>query len=164
MNVQQSLALGSAIVKFQSKDEVRRYLKILADYYQNEVDGIGSKAGDLLRDGPAPVEEKEKDKRDKKDAKGGPNSWFRIGTLMVNASDVKTAETEISLQLLKEYKAKAASVNDALKSFDESAAMSLPDSSEYMVYLRNGVPERILVNSDKKKPPAFAFAARFRVV
>ncbi len=178
MVFQQNPILGSGLLKLKSKDEVKRYLKYMVDHYQQEVDGLANSAGDFLRAGPGQTDDnkdkekqvkkedvKKKDvkKEEKEDAKVASGSWFKMGTLMINVSESNTAGTEILFRLLKEFKLKLSGTADALKSFEDSVAMSLPDSSEYTIYIRNGVAERVIVSPEKKQPQLFAFEARFRV-
>ncbi len=175
MAFQQNPILGSGLLKLKSKDEVKRYLKYMVDHYQQEVNRLANSAGDFLRAGPGQTDEKGKEKQEKKekkekqekqekeDVKVVSDSWFKMGTLMVNVSESNTAGTEILFRLLKEFKLKLSGTADALKSFEDSVAVSLPDSSEYTIYIRNGVPERVIVSPEKKQAQLFAFEARFRV-
>ena len=156
-------------MKFYSQAEITKYLKDVAEYYQKEAEKYGDKLGGMLRTGPgesAPKEEK-KDKGDKKnDQKGKPSGggWVKMGTLMLNTANTGPATTEVMYQIHEDLKQKLARTNEALKSFEQNANTLIPQNAVIQLYVRNGVPERIIVEAGEAKKAVFNFDARFRVV
>lgn len=166
--------LGTGILALHSKEETKQYFKKVADCYQAEVDQLANTLGDVLRtkqpergqESASPKEPRQEKRDEGTDGKGQKKmstGWFRLGAILVNSSDSANARTEMLFQLLKEYKLKLAWSTDALKAFDEQAATALPDAGEYTIFVKNGLPERIVIASEQKKAVAFVYAARFRV-
>lgn len=156
------------LTKFYAKEDVKKYLHDLVDYYQGQVDIFGEKLGTLMRSGQEKGQdkgqEKHKEKGDEAKGKGVPKGWVRMGSLLVNLGDPVTAMTEVSLQLHEEFKAKLAKTSEALKSYEEQANNVIPDNGTYFLLLRNGIPEKILVDAGEAKKEAFGFSAQFQLV
>ena len=87
-----------------------------------------------------------------------------MGTMAVNISDPSGAMTEVLFQLHEEVKAKLARASEALKSFEETSSTLVPEAGMYYLQVRNGVPERVVVDLQSSKKPPFSFAADFRLV
>lgn len=157
-------------MKFYSHAEVTKYLKDVAEYYQKEAEKYGDKLGGMLRTGPgesAPKEEKKQDKGDKKGdpkARPGGSGWVKMGTLMLSTTNTGPATTEVMYHIHEDLKQKLAKTNEALKSFEQNANTLIPQNTIIQLYMRNGVPERIIVEAGEAKKAAFNFDGRFRVV
>ena len=162
------LAIG--LLKFSTQAEVIKYLRELADYYQKESEKYGDKLGSMLRTGPgeaAPAKDEKQDKKDKKsDQKAKPTGggWVKIGSLMLNVTNPGSATTEVMYQVHEELKAKLARTNEAIKSFEQNASTLIPQNATFQLYMRNGVPERIIIEAVETKKALFNFDGRFRVV
>jgi len=156
-------------MKFYSQPEIVKYMKEVAEYYQKEAERYGDKLGGMIRTGPAepaPKEEKKQDKGDKKsDQKAKPSGgWVKMGSLMVNTANTAPAMTEVMYQIHEDLKTKMARTNEALKSFEQNASALIPQNAVYQLYVRNGVPERIIVLAEEAKKAVFNFDGKFRVV
>jgi|GEM_PF-3744814 len=162
--------LATGLMKFYSQAEITKYLKDVAEYYQKEAERYGDKLGGMLRSGPgepAAKEEKKQDKGDKKnEQKGKPTGggWVKMGTLMLNTANTGPATTEVMYQIHEDLKQKLARTNEALKSFEQNANTLIPQNAIIQLYVRNGVPERIIVEAGEAKKAVFNFDGRFRVV
>jgi len=153
------------LTKFYAKEDVRKYLHDLVDYYQGQVDTFGEKLGTLMRSGQEKGgQEKRQEKQPESKGKAIPKGWVRMGTLLVNLGDPVNAMTEVALQLHEEFKAKLAKTSEALRSFEEQANTVIPEKATYFLYARNGVPERILVDAQEPRKAAFGFSAQFQLV
>jgi hypothetical protein len=162
-------------MKFYSQAEITKYLKEVSEYYQKEAEKYGDKLGGMLRPGAgesAPKEEKKQDKGDKGDKKGdqkgkpsgGGGGWIKMGTLMLNTANTGPATTEVMYQIHEDLKQKLARTNEALKSFEMNANTLIPQNAIFQLYVRNGVPERIIVEAEEAKKAVFNFEGKFRVV
>jgi len=161
--------LTTGLMKFYSQAEVLKYMKEVADYYQKESEKYGDKLGGMLRTGPgeAPKEDKKQDKNDKKGdqkPKGAAGGWVKIGTMLLNSANSGPAKTEVMYQIHEELKQKLTRTSEAIKSFEQNASTLIPQSATFLLYVRNGVPERMIVEAEEAKKTAFAFDAKFRVV
>jgi hypothetical protein len=153
------------LLKFYTRDEVRKYLHDLVGYYQGQVDSFGETLGTLMRSGQDKTsEEKRQNKQSQEKSKVISKGWMRMGTLLVNLGDPLPAITEVSLQLLEEFKAKLAKTTDAMKSFEDQANTVIPENATYRLYLHNGVPERILIEPQEARRETFGFSAQFQLV
>jgi len=147
-------------------------MKEVSEYYQKESEKYGDKLGGMLRTGPgeqAPKEEKKKeDKGDKKsDQKGKPSGgggWVKMGSMLINTANSGPATTEVMYQIHEDLKSKLARTNEALKSFEQNASTLIPQNATFQLYVRNGVPERLIVEAEEAKKVVFSFDGRFRVV
>jgi hypothetical protein len=156
-------------VKFYSQAEITKYLRELSEHYQREAEKYGDKLGLMLRPGaePAPKEEKKPEKGDKKGepkAKASAGGWVKMGSLVINMANSGPASTEVMYQIHEDLKLKLARTNEALKSFETNANTILPQVGTFHLYVRNGVPERIIVEAEEVKKAAFNFDGKFRVV
>lgn len=158
-------------MSFYSQAEILKYMKDIAEYYQKESEKYGDKLGGMLRTGPGeatPKDDKKQDKGDKKsEQKGKPSGgggWVKMGTLMLNSVNTGPASTEVMYQIHEDLKLKLARTNEAIKSFEQNASTLIPQNAVFQLYVRNGVPERIIVQAEEVKKAAFNFDGKFRVV
>ena len=167
---QRRLDLVTGMMKFYSQAEITKYMKDVAEYYQKEAEKYGDKLGGMLRTGPgesASKDEKKQDKGEKKVEQKGKSSgggWVKMGTLMLNTANSGPATTEVMYQIHEDLKQKLARTNEALKSFEQNASTLIPQNAVFQLYVRNGVPERVIVQAEEAKKAAFNFDAKFRVV
>jgi hypothetical protein len=163
----------TGIVKFFSKDELKRYMKALVEKYQSQNQMFGDQLGVLLRtleQEKAAAKAAPKESKDSKDSKGQnaarapARGWVKMGTMAVNVNDPNGAMAEVLFQLHEDVKAKLAKSTEALKSFDELNSQTIPEAGVYYLQLRNGVPERIVVDLASKQKETFNFTADFKLV
>ena len=157
------------LTRFYSKDELRRYMKSLVERYQAQDQKFGDTLGGLLRNlekDKAAVKVKEKESKDKEKSGGKPlgRGWVKMGTMAVNTSDPSGAMAEVLFQLHEETKARLARAGEALKSFEEMSNTLVPEAGMYYLQVRNGIPERIIVDLQSSKKSPFNFTADFRLV
>lgn len=159
--MQAGIYLSQGLLRFYSKGEIRRFLKELNEFYLSKAAQYGDSLGGLLRDN-----EKQKIANDKgqERQKGQSKGWVRMGPLLINVSDPIGGMIEIMFQLHEEYKQKAERTSEALKAFDELSNTIIPEAGAYMLHLKNGLPERILVDSREKKRESFSYNASFKLV
>ena len=150
--------LEEKLVRFDTIAEMRLYTKRLLDHYQKQVDVYGEMAGELMReilkrDGARPKPEKKvKNKR---------QAWEKMGNMLVNATDELLGKNEVTLQVLEEYKSKLLAVKDVLRSFEELDRLNLVGSSSILLHLREGVPERIIVEHSQAGAHSESAKAQF---
>jgi len=61
-------------------------------------------------------------------------------------------------------KSKLARTSEVLKTFEVTASSMIPPNASFQLFMKNGVPERIIVETMEKKKQLFSFDANFRVV
>jgi len=164
---------AAGLIRFFTKDELRRYLKALVELYQVQSQKYGDQLGGLLRTleqektgaKAQPKESKDKPKdKSKEFAKTQAKGWVKMGSLLVNISDPSGAMAEVLYQLHEEVKARLAKASEALKSFEELSSSTIPEAGFYYVQLKNGVPERVIVDLQSPRKGAFSFSADFKLV
>lgn len=159
---------ATGLIRFFSKDELKRYLKSLVDQYQGVSQTYGDQLGSLLR---TLEQEKAAAKAQPKEAaeKGAPQKtqargWAKMGGMLVNVSDPSGALAEALYQLHEDVKSKLGKATEALKSFEELSSQTIPEAGLYYLQLRNGVPERIVVDLQSSRKETFNFSADFKLV
>ena len=141
----------SGVLRFYYLADVRRYLKELMDTYQKDYDKSSNIIGSLLRtDGGKGMEVIM--------SKG----WAKVGSLFVNVSDSEKGAMEVVFQLVNEMKPRLAKTEEVLKSFDSVEGLPIPDDATFMLYLRGGVPERLIIDSINTRPKKFSYNGRFK--
>ncbi len=151
------------LVKFYGRDDLKKYLKGLVELYQGQANNYGDKLGELIR---ASEQQKQVGQKPgaKTDTKTQAKGWVKMGTLLVNSTDSIASMTEIMYQLHEEFKQKLARTTDAVKSFEDGAAAVIPDGVSLSLQLRNGVPERLVINAQGAKRETFRFSGKFTLV
>jgi hypothetical protein len=160
---------ATGLVRFFSKDELRRYLKTLVEQYQAQDRRFGDSLGGLLR---TLEQEKAATKLQPKDPKAraqpapatSARGWVKMGTMAVNISDPNGAMAEVLYQLHEETKARLARASDALKSFEELSNSVIPEAGLYYLQVRSGVPERVVVDMQSAKKNPYTYSADFKLV
>lgn len=162
-------------MRFYSKEEFRRFMKSLIEHYQGQSQRYGDRLGTLLRtlevqkatarDQPKEKESKGKEKQNGQEAqKFQARGWVKMGTLLVNTSDPNGAMAEVLFQLHEEAKGRLAKTTEAMKSYEELNSTTVPEASLYYLQMRNGVPERLVVDLNQNKQQTFSFSADFKLV
>jgi hypothetical protein len=140
----------SGVLRFYSLTDVRKFLKDLLDDYQREYDKSSNVIGSMLRsDGQKGMEVIM--------SKG----WAKVGSMFVNVSDAEKGGMEVVFQLVNELKPKVAKTEEVLKTFENVEGLPIPDDATFLLYLRSGVPERIIVDSKTTRPARYKFDGRF---
>jgi hypothetical protein len=141
----------SGVLRFYSLNDVRRYMKELLNTYQREYDKSSNIIGSLLRtDGGKSMEVIM--------SKG----WTKVGNLFLNVADSEKGAMEVVFQIVNEMKPRLAKTEQVLRSFDSIEGLPIPDDATFLLYLRDGVPERLIVDTVETKPQKFLFNGTFK--
>jgi len=132
------------LFKFSSVSSVRLYLKELMSEYEREADRYGEKVGSLMR-----ILDREAIGRNL--SKLRDLEWRRVGMVVVNDKDPIRGTLELLIEAMEDCKVKATRTAQALTSVNELERIGIPDSASILVYLRHGVPLRIVI--DNKRNP-----------
>ncbi|HZW85436.1 MAG TPA: hypothetical protein VFE91_06005 [Nitrososphaerales archaeon] len=132
--------------------EIRLYVKGLLEYYEKRYDVYSQKVGALMR-------LYEKRERGKEFKRGRVSGWKQVGMLMVNSEDALLGTLEIMLDAMEEYKVKMLRTHEVMLGFDALNELSIPDGVPLTLFLRNGVPLRVLVDAEKEASKIEALAA-----
>lgn len=143
----------TGIIRFYSLTDVRKFLKQLLDTYQREYDRSSNVIGSMLRsDGQKGMEVIM--------SKG----WAKIGALFVNVTDPEKGGMEIVFQIINEMKPRVTKTEEVLKTFDSVEGLPVPDDATFLLYLRSGIPERMVVDTKETRPPKYSLDAKFVTV
>ncbi len=143
----------SGVLRFYSLQEVRKYLKELLEVYEKEYDESSNKMGLLLRE--------EGDKGMEVIMSKG---WTKAGSMFVNIEDPEKSKMEVFFQFVTEMKPKVTETEEVLKSFDRGEALPIPEEATFLLYLRRGIPERLIVDTSTPRPEKFSFSGQFITV
>jgi hypothetical protein len=142
---------SSGLVKFESLESLRSYIRGLLSHYEKEADTYSEKVGTLMR-------ANEEIEKSGDFMKGAEKNWRKVGMVYVNSRNPLLGTLEVMLEALEDYRAKVLRTSETLKKFEELEEMNVPKGSAMTLYLRNGVPLRIVIDtkngSIKTKEPA----------
>lgn len=153
MKPEAGLEMTSGLLRFYSLEDMRRYIKSQLDYYQREFDRSSNVIGSMLRD-------KSKGGQEVIQSRG----WTKVGEVIVNSLEPGRGSMEVIFQMLNELKPRIAKTEEMLKSFDLVENLPNAEEATFLLFLRNGVPERIIIDSTVKRPEKYAYAAAFTAV
>ncbi len=143
--------LYSGVVRFYSLGDVRRYLKELLEKYQREYDRSSNVIGSMLRtEGQKGMEVIM--------SKG----WAKVGTMFVNITEPERGGMEVTFQLVSEMKPRLTKTEETLKTFESVEALPIPADATFLLYVRNGIPERLVVDSSEGRPPVYTFKGAYQ--
>ncbi len=94
----------------------------------------------------------DRQERGKGNTKFKTDEWQKAGMLMVNTRDTLLGTLEIMLETMEEYKVKLSRTKEVLIGFDELEDLNIADGTPVTLYLRNGVPMRVVVENGKAAP------------
>src|SRR5438552_12984937 len=110
--------LSSAILEFDSIEELRHFGKQLLDRYQEQVDRYGEMLATSMRIQQEEAEREGKSKNKKeKGRKVVPKRWQRIGSILINTTDPTLGMSETVVEILEEMRFKVRKLSEALRSF-----------------------------------------------
>ncbi len=141
--LQESLTPSSGLVVLNSVQEMRAYIRQLLTYYEKAFDFYSQKVGSLMR-------VYERQEGGKLVTKFKADDWRMAGKLMVNTRDTLRGTLEIMLETMEEYKAKLSRTQEVLVGLDELKELSIPEEVPLTLYLRNGVPMRVVVEAEPR--------------
>ena len=130
------------LVKLNSMRALKLYLKDLMVNYERETDRFGERVGRLMRILEKGMKGKELKRLREVD-------WKRSGMLMVNMSEPGRGTLELMIEAMEDCKAKATRTAEVLAGVNELENLGIPDSAAILVYLRHGVPLRVVVDTVK---------------
>ncbi len=147
------ISMVSGVIRFYTLSDVRRYLKEQLDTYQREYDKSSNVIGAMLRSEGQKGMEMIMSK-----------GWAKVGSIFVNMSDPQKAGMEIVFQLVNEMKPRVVKTEEVLKAFESVEGLPIPDDATFLLYLRAGVPERLVVDTNERRPPKYGFNGKFKTV
>lgn len=130
------------LLKFNSASGLRLFLKDLMDQYEREEDRYGEKVGLLMR-----ILEREQIGTNLQKLRD--IEWKRVGLLVVNDKDPIRGTLELMIEAMEDCKVKASRTAQALTSVNELERIGIPESASILVYLRHGVPLRIVIDNQR---------------
>jgi len=131
------------LVKLNSMRALKLYLKDLMVNYERETDRLGERVGRLMRVLERGMKGKELKRLREVD-------WKRSGMLMVNTTEPGRGTLELLIEAMEDCKAKATRTAEVLAGVKELEGLGIPDNAAILVYLRHGVPLRVVVDTVKE--------------
>jgi hypothetical protein len=165
---------GCGIVRFYSKEGVKEYLDSLLEYYKERLDLYSQQLSEQLRadvthsqqqDSSQKDDKKEqkKDKPQKIEKNDNTHRIMRVIGGQGNSSLVPKIVAEIALRVVEYYKSRIEAVSAALKALAEDPVLSQSGAGLYILYINNGVPDTMVIDSMEKPREALTFAGRFKI-
>ncbi len=145
--------LYTGVVRFYSLADVRKYLKEQLERYQRDFDRSSNVIGSLLRnEGQRGMEVIM--------SKG----WAKVGALFVNVEEPEKGGMEVTFQIVTEMKPRIAKTEEVLRSFESVESLPIPADASFLLYLRGGIPERLVVDTTEPRPEIFSFKGDYATV
>ena len=145
--------LYTGVVRFYSLADVRKYLKEQLERYQRDFDRSSNVIGSLLRnEGQRGMEVIM--------SKG----WAKVGALFVNVEEPEKGGMEVTFQIVTEMKPRIAKTEEVLRNFESVEALPIPGDSSFLLYLRGGIPERLVVDTTEPRPEIYSFKGDYATV
>ncbi|MBI2185036.1 MAG: hypothetical protein HYU39_08780 [Thaumarchaeota archaeon] len=163
---EETFHLASGLKRFYSVDQIRSYIQSLSRCYQGEATRYGDWLGDLLRK----TQQNEADKAADKPSppKGGSKpvskGWVKMGSMQINTKEPLVASAEVLFDVLDEFKLKLSRAEEALKSLADITNLSVPEDASYILCMKDGLVERLIVDTGTAMPSKFNFTAKFTVL
>lgn len=145
----------TAVLKFYSLADLRRYLKRLLESYEREMDKLANVMGNMMRD--------EKIDAENPSTKG----WAKAGNVFVNKQEPEKGTLDVLFHLTHEIRPKIKHVEETLTSADQFDSLEISENSTFLLYVRDGVPERIIaVAADEpgEEQEKFVLTATYKTV
>jgi hypothetical protein len=139
------------LVKFDSILDLRHYLKNLMTQYEIESDRYGGKVGRLMRI-------LEMENAGKKPKKLREVEWKRTGMIMLNTKEPKRGTLELMIEVMEDYRFKARRTGEVLANISALDEKGVPVGGSVLVYLRHGVPLRIVIDNGTTSEVDFVLA------
>ena len=149
-NLESGTSAYYGLVRFGSMPEVKSYLVKLADEYRKDCERSSNIVASMYRN-----------QGERASAGNGVMSWAKVGPVLVNSVDPKTARLEVTLQHLSDMKQRLDKIDEVLQGFKEVESLNIPEEAAISVYLRNGAPERLIVDAKSAKAPKFSLSAEY---
>jgi hypothetical protein len=132
------------LAKFNTIEGLRLYLKGLMRHYERESDRYGEKVGYLMRilDSQAKGTQAQALRE---------IEWRKVGMVMVNTKEPNRGTLEVMIEAMEDFKAKAIRTGDVLQNIDELENLGIPEGAAILVYLRHGVPLRIVIDGQRNR-------------
>ncbi|MGP8126116.1 MAG: hypothetical protein ACLQEQ_09710 [Nitrososphaerales archaeon] len=132
---------STSILRFQSVPDLRRYLKKILDGNLREMDKMNDAVALAMRD-------------DRYDSENPSiKGWVKRGNIFINKEDPDRATLDLLFHLSREVKPRIAQVSEALKAVEKLDSMGIDEDASLILYVRFGIPERVIViKTDEPKP------------
>ena len=131
------------LVKLNSISALKLFLRDLIGLYERETDRYGDKVGRLMRMMDSEME-------GKGTMKVREVEWKKRGMIMVSTEEPVRGTLELIIETMEDYKAKAKRTLEVLTYISELEDLGIPEDAAILVYLRHGVPLRVVVDNERK--------------
>lgn len=140
----------SGLLRFETVTDLKQFVKGVYEVYQQEYDKSTEAAADIYRDTESGA------------VQGSPTDfWLKVGGLYVNTTHPEKGEVDIALQLMNDLKPKLTKVEEVLENFRFIEDLPVAPGSAFLLYLRNGVPERLIVSQEPTNDEKFALQEEY---
>jgi hypothetical protein len=136
-----SFSASTSILRFHSMLDLRHYLKRILDENLREMDKMSDAIALAMRDKRYDSEHPS--------VKG----WVKHGNLFVNKDDPDKATLDLLFSLSREIKPRITQISDTLKTAEKLESIGVGDKASLLLYVRLGIPERVIVTTAEQPAP-----------
>jgi hypothetical protein len=140
------------VLRFDTVSELEDYVRALLNVYRKEYDRASDFIGSLYRT-----------TGDRNTLGLATESWEMLGTLIVDSTAPEKGQMDVAIQLLNDLKPRIAKTEEVVNDFEKLEKMPVPVSSTLLLYMRNGAPERLIVDSVGSKEEKYTFREQYEL-
>lgn len=145
----------TAVLKFYSVADLRRYLKKLLETYEREMDRVSNVIGTLMRDPDIDAENP------------STKGWSKVGNLFVNKQDPEKGTLDVLFAMMHDIKPKVKHVEETLMRSEQLDSLEIAENSTFLLFVKDGVPERLIAlptDMPTESPDRFVLTATYKTV
>ncbi len=152
-NLECGVSVVSGILRFESVYEMKEFLRRTLELYRADYEAATEEIGEMYRT------------MGEKAAQGSAlGSWTRVGQLFVDSTDPEKGKMEVTLQLLTEMKPRIARLEEVMAEFNHVEELPVKPESGFFLCVRNGMPEKLIVDSKTPRPAKIMLREQYDVV
>jgi hypothetical protein len=141
----------TGVLRFEKLSDLEDYVRAMLTIYREEYE----KASDFIGSGFRVSEERH--------PMGlATEAWDMIGPLFVNSKSFERGEMDVAMQLLNDLKPRISKTEEVVNGFNTLETLQIPMSSSFLLYMRSGMPERLIVDPNlEPKEDRYSFTGMY---
>jgi len=143
----------TGVLRFEKLSELEDYVRAMLSIYRHEYDKASDYIGSTFRHtGERPP------------MGLSTESWDMIGSLFVNSKSFERGEMDVAMQLLNDLKPRITKTEEVVNEFNTLETLQIPLTSSFLLYMRNGTPERLIVDPNvQPREDRYTFSEKYEL-
>jgi hypothetical protein len=143
----------SGVLRFENLSDLEDYVRAMLMVYRQEYEKASDFIGSSFRaTGERPP------------VRLSAESWDMVGPLFVNSKAFERGQMDVAMQLLNDLKPRISKTEEVVDGFNVLETLQIPLTSSFLLYMRNGTPERLIVDPNAEpKDDRYSFSERYEL-